>query len=431
MGIVKEPTIEYLRENGLIIFEAISGSHAYGTNNENSDTDIRGVFIAPQEMVYGLGYVEQVNDKKNDVVFYELGRFLKLLYDNNPNILELLNVPEDCIIYKSPLFDIVLENKEKFVTKKCGMSFGGYADSQIKKAKGLNKKQNWERDKITRKTPFDFCYVLGYKLQRYSGFKRFIFQHVTFLRPKRYINGYKINQDSSSSIPLETFMENMRIDKLFCGVAAVTHARDIYTLFYDWTAHKCFSDRISLEDRDKVKRRLIYKQKPLGLGYHGLSKETEDDSRVSNQLRMSSVPAGEKALCHFYYNESGYTRHCADYKAYQTWIEERNEARYVETKTHGQTIDGKNLMHCMRLLSMAEEIARGQGIIVRRADKDYLLSIRRGEVSLEKLIEDAEVKIKEIDALFKEVDLPAEVDAELIHELTVKIRKDFYANRTC
>ena len=41
--------VEYIRKNNLIIFEAISGSQAYGTNTPESDIDIRGVFVLPKE----------------------------------------------------------------------------------------------------------------------------------------------------------------------------------------------------------------------------------------------------------------------------------------------------------------------------------------------------------------------------------------------
>ncbi|UFH53185.1 DNA polymerase beta superfamily protein [Spirosoma sp. KNUC1025] len=83
-------TIQELRTNHLILFECISGSRAYGTDLPTSDTDIRGVFVLPQAELYGLHYVAQVNDDKNDVIFYELGRFVEFLSKNNPNILELL-----------------------------------------------------------------------------------------------------------------------------------------------------------------------------------------------------------------------------------------------------------------------------------------------------------------------------------------------------
>ena len=92
----------------------IRGSHAYGTNVETSDTDYAGVFIQPLEDILGFGYKEQINDDKNDIVIYEIGRFLKLLSSNNPTVLELLNTPKNCIIYKHPIFDEIINNREKF-----------------------------------------------------------------------------------------------------------------------------------------------------------------------------------------------------------------------------------------------------------------------------------------------------------------------------
>jgi hypothetical protein len=71
----------------------------------------------------------------------------------------MINVPEECIIYKHPVLDELFENRDKFLTKKCKHSFGGYAVQQIKKAKGLDKKMNWEKGRVVRKTPIDFCYV--------------------------------------------------------------------------------------------------------------------------------------------------------------------------------------------------------------------------------------------------------------------------------
>ena len=75
-------------------------------------------------------------------------------------MLELLYSPEDCIIETSPQFQLIRDNRDKFLTKKCLKSFGGYAVAQIKKAEGLDKKMNWEKDKVTRKDLLDFCYVI-------------------------------------------------------------------------------------------------------------------------------------------------------------------------------------------------------------------------------------------------------------------------------
>ena len=152
-------TYEFLKENGLILFETIVGSQAYGTNVETSDVDFKFVYILPIDYILGTGYVEQLNVTK-DITGWEIKRFLELLGSNNPTVLELISSPDDCIQSKNPLFDLIIQNKTNFITKQAKNSFGGYARQQIVKAKGLNKKQNWEKDKVTRKDVLDFVYVI-------------------------------------------------------------------------------------------------------------------------------------------------------------------------------------------------------------------------------------------------------------------------------
>ena len=131
-------TLEELKKSRHIIFECISGSRAYGLDTPTSDTDIRGVFILPREHFYSLDYIGQVNNESNDIVYYELRKFMELCSKNNPNILELLNVPEDCILYKHPVFDLI--KIELFLSKQCEKSFANYAYAQLRKARGLEKK---------------------------------------------------------------------------------------------------------------------------------------------------------------------------------------------------------------------------------------------------------------------------------------------------
>jgi uncharacterized protein len=384
--------LNYIKENGLILLEAIGGSHAYGTNIKTSDTDIRGVYIAEVDDFLCGNYPEQINDDKNDILFYELSRFLYLVKTNNPNILELLNVPKDCIIFKHSLFDMILEHKDEFITKVCGKSFAGYGIAQIKKAKGLNKKQNWERGKVTRKDVLDFVYVI-------EGEKTVLW--------KEWNNG--------------------RYDEKFCGVVNIPNARDLYAVYFDCDANNCFNERIPEEIREKNKAWRKKEGYSMGFGYKGLIKTSEGDNAAeSNQLRLSSIPKGETPICNFIYNKDAYTQHCKGFLAYQEWLENRNESRYVETKEHGQKIDSKNMMHCMRLIRMAQEIGAGEGIKVRRDDAEELLSIRRGEVDLSKLIEMADQAIEEMDSIFDKSDLPEKVNQNLVNNLLIKIRKEFY-----
>jgi len=392
----KQITHEFLVENGLILFETIVGSQAYGTQTPTSDIDKKFVYILPMDYILGTGYVEQINVDK-DYTGWEIRRFLELMGSNNPTVLELLNSPEDCIISKHPLFDIILAHKDEFITKVCKDSFGGYARQQIKKAKGLNKKQNWEKDKVTRKDLLDFCYVL----------------------------------EGEKSIPWRKWNKG-KYDEKFIGAVNVPNARDVYALFYDNIAEMVHSEKYPEKQRESHKTILRLANKPMGLGYKGLVKTDFEETNgeinygISNQLRLSSIPKGQKSFATITYNKDGYTEHCKDYKEYQEWLENRNEARYVETKEHGQRIDGKNMMHCMRLIRTAIEIGEGKGIIVRRPDREYLLSIRRGELDLNTLIEEADKAIENMDSIFEKSNLPNKVDPKLVNSLLVLIREEFY-----
>ena len=187
--------LEELKKSGHIIFEVISGSKAYGLNTPLSDTDIRGVYIAPKEQFYSLAYPDQINDETNDVVYYELKKFMDLIARNNPNIIELLNTPKDCILYKHPIYDQILEFD--WITKQCQQTFAGYAFTQIRKAKGLNKKvlNPMEKD---RKSILDFCFV-------------------------NYENG---------TVPLNAYLGIKGFKQEDCGLVNLPHMKDIFGLYY-------------------------------------------------------------------------------------------------------------------------------------------------------------------------------------------------------
>ena len=385
--------IESKSPGSIPLYLVIRGSHAYGTNIPTSDTDYSGVFVQNLDSILGMSYVDQINDDKNDIVIYELRRFLELLAKNNPTVLELLNTPEDCVVYKHPLFDKILENKDNLLTKICANSFGGYAKEQISKAKGQNKKQNWEKDKVTRKDVLDFCYVI----------------------------------EGEKSIPWKVWNEDFQYDEKFIGIVNVPNARDIYAVYFDEIAHMCFSESVPENVRESAKYLRKESELSMGFGYKGLVKTGEGaTSAESNQLRLSSIPKGETPICIITYNKDGYTQHCNDYKSYQTWLDQRNEQRWVDVESHGQKIDGKNMMHCRRLMDMAREIAEGKGIVVRRPNAQELIDIRQGKVDLQTLIDHVESEIKEIDILYKNSTLPDKVDMNLVEQILINIRKEIY-----
>lgn len=346
-----------------IIFKAIVGSHAYGTNIEGSDIDRKGVYLQDPEEVLNLGYQEQVTINK-DETYYEPRRFIELCCTGNPTMIELLFMPKDCIEYIHPCFEKLLEHRQKFLSKSCKYSFGGYAVSQINKASGLNKKMNWEQSKVERKTILDFCYILT----------------------------------PMGSVPLRNWLNVQRgpaTHQEYYGVSKILHCRDMYYIYPN--------------DQD-------------GLEYHGICNADE----TSNELRMSSIPVSQIAKATaMSYNKDGYMEHCKDYKSYQTWLKERNVQRYVDIDEHGQKIDGKNLLHCYRLLETGIEIAKQKTINVRRPNAEFLIEIRKGKYNLETLLKQSEVKMDELNQAFDSCDLPDKADRGFFMSLMPKIRKEY------
>lgn len=178
-----------------LLLKCISGSRAYNLALPTSDTDIKGVFVLPQKELYGLTYTEQVSNASNDEVFFEAGRFISLLCKNNPNILELLSTPENWVLYRHPLMQFI--KPEDYLSKLCLDTFAGYAKTQIKKARGLNKKilRSFEKE---RKQVLDFCYVIK----------------------------------GNRTVPLDEWLKGNGFDQKDCGLVSLDHFRDAYLVFY-------------------------------------------------------------------------------------------------------------------------------------------------------------------------------------------------------
>jgi len=143
-----------------LIFDAIAGSHAYGTATAASDEDHRGVFVLPAAAYMSLTRPPtQIADARNDIVYYSLARFLELAAEGNPNILELLWMPADCVQHKSPCMSALLAARESFITRDCVDAHIGYALAQIKRARGRNK---WVNNPQPETPPAkeDFCWII-------------------------------------------------------------------------------------------------------------------------------------------------------------------------------------------------------------------------------------------------------------------------------
>ena len=74
---------DFLRTNerlgNRIMLLGLGGSYAYGTNNEGSDIDFRGVTLMMPSDLLGLTEFDQYEDDKTDTVIYGFNKLVKLL----------------------------------------------------------------------------------------------------------------------------------------------------------------------------------------------------------------------------------------------------------------------------------------------------------------------------------------------------------------
>ena len=116
-----------------IILLGLAGSYSYGTNNENSDIDVRGVTLNRKSDLIGMTSYDQYTDENTDPVIYTFNKIIRLLLECNPNTCELLGLNEEHYLYLSPIGRELLANRRLFLSKRAIQSFGGYADQQLRR----------------------------------------------------------------------------------------------------------------------------------------------------------------------------------------------------------------------------------------------------------------------------------------------------------
>lgn len=438
---MKKYNFEEIKKRNLLIYNYLRGSHCHGISTPLSDEDYCGIYLAPVEQILGLGldYQDQISNETNDIVWYELQKFMNLLLKSNPTVLEALFVDDKYVEYEHPIMTEIKKHKEKFLTKKCFDSFFSYAKSQIKKARGLNKKINWEVPE--RKGILDFVYTY--------------------------------HKQGSSKI--QNWLEYRNLKQKYCGLVNVPNMHDNYSVFYDWGNH-FLNENVTFKDLKEaylddnvydtinIVKRLKDGEKNLTLlkklrkaqfknmvnfivetygldDYHGLTglasleywfnlqkpigyKGMTNEAETSNELRLSSVEQWVLPICHISYNKDGYSSHCRVWKEYQDWIKHRNPVRYESNLK--KSYDAKNMCECFRLINCGIEIARGEGYKVDRSniDADFLLDVKNHKYEYNELMEMLEKKNDEMEKAMAESTIPDKIDVEFVNDLLLKIRKE-------
>jgi len=132
----------------------IMGSQAYGVSTDASDCDLYGFAIPLKEDIFphlrgeieGFGRQKQrfetwqqhhVEDKEcrkqYDFQIYSIVRYFDLCMQNNPNMIDSLFTPVNCVIHSTQIAEMIRENRKMFLHKGSWPKFKSYAYSQMHK----------------------------------------------------------------------------------------------------------------------------------------------------------------------------------------------------------------------------------------------------------------------------------------------------------
>lgn len=134
---LKSDEYDFLRKdknlgNNIIIL-TLGGSHAYGTDNENSDLDIRGCALNSKMQILTNENFEQFVNEATDTTIYAFNKLISLLSNVNPNTIEMLGNKQEHYFYVSQIGQELIDNAHLFLSKKAIYSFGGYANQQLRR----------------------------------------------------------------------------------------------------------------------------------------------------------------------------------------------------------------------------------------------------------------------------------------------------------
>jgi len=357
------------------IFETIVGSQAYGTSNEFSDIDKAGVMIPGKEYFYSMRKFEQFSDYLDeDKTIYDIRKAVTLIADNNPNMMDLLWIPERCIIRTTKHWDLLRENRDLFVSKKCRYTFAGYAIAQL------------ERIKTHRK----------FLLDPPKG------------KPERADFGLK----PTSIFPTAQLKA---IVYSAIGDFLIQDSKEDFLAELDGV----YSDYII----PMFTKYIIESKRKLAIEYLQVGVKSQANTLRAlgpSYIKEEYLAEAEKELLFYHASK--------EWERYVDWQKTRNVKRADLEAKFGY--DTKHAMHLIRLCRMALEIMETGQVNVDRTniDAEELKAIRNGSMPFEEVEEYSKKVDLKLDELYKSSKLQKSPKIEKIIDLCVKIC-DNYLNR--
>ena len=315
--------LEWLADHTILF--GLAGSKSYGLDTPESDTDLKGLCIPPVNYFYGwLNNFEQAERKKQDddieFTIYDIRKFFNLAANNNPGLLELLFLDPADYLIMTELGEQLINNRDKFLSRKVVYTYSGYSASQLKKIK--------------------------------------------------------------------------------------THRSHLLSP----PTHEPTREEFGLP-RDKAF---------LSKDQQGAYDELVSSGKLSeNDVGSNFLEALAKEKAYFQARRS--------WDRYQEWKINRNPTRAKMEAEFGY--DLKFAVHLVRLLIQAKEILTTGKLIVKRPDRDFLLSIRNGAWTYDQLIEWSSEQEAEIMKLAETSILPHSPDRVFLDQLCVDMVEQFMRSK--
>ena len=360
LDVLKKANDKWLHDG--TIFLTRCGSHAYGTNISTSDEDFKGIAIPPREYVLGFTKkFEQAIFKEPDMVVFDLRKFMDLAAACNPNVIEtLFTDPSDWCMWDSS-WNKLLDNREKFISKRAKHTFSGYAISQLKK---LRSHYRWLKNPpVAPPSRADFNLPSSTSLIS-NGEREEIESTI-----KLMVDSWQLDLDGLDDATKIKIQNNIDTYIKQMGVASKYEA-GIDPL---WMA-----------------------------AYRNLGLSVELQATLMQEKRYNTA--------------------MKEWKQYLGWKETRNKARAALEEKYGY--DCKHAMHLVRLMRMCREIITEGKVMVKRPDAAELLEIRNGAWPYERLIEWAEQQDKDMNMLYLKSTLPHHPNMDELNKLCIEMIED-------
>ncbi|GGU85251.1 nucleotidyltransferase [Streptomyces albospinus] len=113
------------------VYACVMGSRAFGLATESSDTDRRGVYLAPTSLFWRFEKPPtHVEGPREEEFSWELERFCQLALRANPTILECLHSP--FVEHADATGRELLALRGAFLSRQAHRTFAGYATGQLR-----------------------------------------------------------------------------------------------------------------------------------------------------------------------------------------------------------------------------------------------------------------------------------------------------------